>query len=47
MRKKKSEGFKYVCFGKMFFERGEFKKVIEYYKLYFFIIKELGDKEGE
>jgi len=34
-RNKESEGLKYALLGTMFSARGEFKKAIEYHKLYY------------
>ena len=42
-----SEGLRYAVLGTMFSDRGEFKKAIEYHKLYLSITKERGDKEEE
>ena len=46
-KNKKSEGLKYALLGTMCSMKGEFKKAIEYHKLYLSITKELGDKEDE
>lgn len=41
------EGSMYVNFGNVFYSLGDFEKLINYYNLYFRIVKEVGNKIGE